>query len=89
MTQEEIAILGTHGHVAIPRTLRKGLKDGDVFRVERHEDKLILERVNAADERLREELEFGRRTREAWKRYRKGEFKKLPFDAFVAQMAKW
>ena len=37
---------------------------------------------------LKEDLEFAHRTREAWKRYEKGEFKSLPLDKFLIELEK-
>ncbi len=36
-----------------------------------------------AELNIEEDLEFARRTEEAWKRYEKGEFKSMPVDDFL------
>ena len=36
-----------------------------------------------------EDLEFARRTEEAYKRYEKGEFTSLPMEKFIKKMKKW
>lgn len=41
------------------------------------------------DEKLKEDLEFARRTEEAWKRIDKGEFIEMDFDVFLEEMKKW
>jgi|TARA_Y100000310_G_scaffold258471_1_gene266896 hypothetical protein len=38
---------------------------------------------------LEENLEFERRTEEAWKRCESGEFIKMDFDDFIKEMKKW
>ena len=36
-----------------------------------------------------EDLEFARRTEEAWKRCEKGEFRSMSFDEFLEALKKW
>ena len=40
-------------------------------------------------ENLEEDLEFARRTEEAFKRYEKGEFIEMDFDEFLKEAKKW
>lgn len=35
---------------------------------------------------IKEDLEFARRTEEAWKRHNKGEFKTLEFEDFIKEL---
>lgn len=37
---------------------------------------------------LEEDLEFARRTEEAWKRYERGEFIEMDFDDFIKELEK-
>lgn len=41
------------------------------------------------DENLKEDLEFARRTEEAWKEIDKGKFTEMKFDDFIKEMKKW
>ena len=41
------------------------------------------------DKRLEEDLEFARRTEEAYKEHEKGNFKTMEFDDFIKEMKKW
>lgn len=38
---------------------------------------------------LAQDLEFARRTKEAYKRYEKGEFISMPADKFLEELKKW
>lgn len=38
--------------------------------------------------KLEEDLEFARRTEEAYKRFEKGEFISMPFDKFIKMLKK-
>ncbi len=75
--------------VSIPGELTKRFKGGEILVAVRDDDKLVLEEVKAIDEQLLEDLEFARRTREAWKRYENGEFRTLSVDELLAEMATW
>ena len=89
MAHTDIIKLSPEGHLAIPPELRKGFKGGDTLLVIRDGDRLILERVSEMDRQLKEDLEFARRTGDAWKRYEKGEFRSLGFDEFITEMTGW
>ena len=41
------------------------------------------------DENLEEDLEFAKRTEEAWKRYDKGEFASMDAEEFLKELKKW
>ncbi len=86
MTHAEIITLGPEGHVAIPPELRKGFKEGQTLVAIRDEDRLILEKVSTTNEQLKEDLEFARRTEEAWKEYDKGNFKRYSVDEFLKRL---
>ena len=89
MTHAEIITLGPEGHVAIPPELRKGFKEGQTLVAIRDEDRLILEKVSTTNEQLKEDLEFARRTEEAWKEYEKGNFKRYSVDEFLTKLQQW
>ena len=39
--------------------------------------------------KMKEDLEFARRTEEAWERYDKGEFKSMSGEEFLKELKKW
>ena len=86
MTHAKIITLGPEGQVAIPPELRKGFKEGQTLVAIRDEDRLILEKVSTTNEQLKEDLEFARRTEEAWKEYDKGNFKRYSVDEFLKRL---
>ena len=45
--------------------------------------------LNQKFEKLKEDLEFSRRIRDAWERYDKGEFKSLSKKDFLKELEKW
>ena len=87
----DIAItkMSSKGQVVIPREMRKDIKEGDKLIVIQNGEQLILKKASNLDENMKEDLEFARRTEEAWKRYDKGEFIEMDFDDLIRKMKKW
>lgn len=81
--------MSTKGQIVIPSDLRKEFKVGEKLFVIKHKDQLIIKKVSDLDENLREDLEFARRTEEAFQRYEKGEFIEMEFDTFMKKIKKW
>lgn len=89
MAELEITRMSSKGQIVIPQEMRKGFHEGEKFVVMKAGKQLILKSVEDFDKNIEEDLEFARRTEEAWKRYEKGEFKSMDFDDFLAEMKRW
>lgn len=48
-----------------------------------------MKKSDKIKKKLKEDLEFARRTEEAWKRFEKGEFIKMDFGEFLEALKKW
>ena len=70
------------------KEMREDFKEGEKFVVIKAGKQLILKTVEDFGTNIEEDLEFARRTEEAWKRYERGEFKSLPFDDFLKELDK-
>lgn len=88
MAQLEITKMSSKGQIVIPQEMRKGFSEGEKFVVIKAGKQIILKSVEDFDENIEEDLEFARRTEEAWKRYERGEFKSLPADKFLEMLDK-
>tara|TARA_Y100000310_G_scaffold281964_1_gene302839 strand:+ start:188 stop:457 length:270 start_codon:yes stop_codon:yes gene_type:complete len=88
MAELDITRMSSKGQVVIPREMRKNFVEGEKFVVIKAGNQLILKTVAAFDENIEEDLEFARRTEEAWKSYERGEFKSLPVDDFLSELDK-
>ena len=77
------------GQVVIPKEMRKGFKEWEKLIVIRNDKQLILKKVKDFDKNLEEDLEFAKRTEEAYKRIEAGEGIQMDFDDFVKEMEKW
>ncbi len=78
--------LSTKGQIIIPLSMRKGMKQGDQFIVMREGERFVLKRATNRDKRLQEDLEFARRTEEAWQRHDRGEYKTLGAAEFMRRV---
>ncbi len=87
----EIAItkMSSKGQVVIPAEMREGIRKGDKLILIQNKDQIILKKASKMDKNLKEDLEFARRTEEAWERYEKGEFIEMDFDEFLEKLKKW
>ena len=85
----DITRLSSKGQIVIPAEMRKDLKEGDKLVIIRNKDHIILKKADKMGKQLNEDLEFARRTEEAWKSYERGEFKEMGFDDFIREMKKW
>jgi len=87
----EIAItkMSSKGQIVIPSALREDIREGEKFLIIKKNHQLILKKASTLDKNLKEDLEFARRTEEAWKKYEKGQFKSMKVDDFLKELEKW
>ena len=89
MVEIETATISSKGQIVIPASMRKDLKEGDRFLIIKDNSSFLLKKADDLDEKFKEDLEFSRRTEEAWERHDKGEFKRMEINDFVKEMKKW
>ncbi len=89
MTNINIIKMSSKGQIVIPQEMRRGIKEGDKLVIIQNEGKLILKKATEIDKNFQEDLEFARRTEEAYKRHKRGEFISMDFDEFIEEMKKW
>lgn len=80
--------LSSKGQIVIPAELRKGIKEGEKLMIMQNKNVLIIKKVSALDKNFAEDMEFARRTEEAWKRLEKGKFISMPMDKFLEELSK-
>ncbi|MAG47290.1 AbrB family transcriptional regulator [archaeon] len=83
-----ITKMSSKGQVVIPTEMRKNIQEGDKIVIIKNNDQWIMKKASDFDENLKDDLEFARRTEEAWERYEKGEFKSMPMDDFLKELDK-
>ena len=72
----EVAItkMSSKGQVVIPSDMRVGIKEGEKLIIIKNYNQIIIKRVSELDEDFRDDLEFARRTEEAWKEIEEGKY---------------
>jgi len=88
MAEVDITTMSSKGQVVIPLEMRKGFQEGEKFVIIKVGKQLILKSVHDFDKNIEEDLEFARRTEEAWQRYEKGEFVSQSSDDFLRDLEK-
>ncbi len=84
-----ITKMSSKGQVVIPAEMRADIKEGEKLLIIKRNDQLVMKKASRLDKQLEEDLEFARRTEEAWKRFEKGEFKSMPAEKFLKELKKW
>ena len=84
-----ITKISSKGQVVIPAEMRKNLHEGDKLLIIQNNDQLIMKKASKLDKNLKEDMEFAKRTEEAWKSYNKGEFKSMDSKDFLKALEKW
>lgn len=86
MSEIDITKMSSKGQVVIPQNLRKGINEGDKLVVIRNNDQIILKKADKFDRNLEEDLEFARRTEEAWKEIENGKGVRTSVEDFFKEL---
>ena len=89
MVQIDTTKVSSKGQIVIPNNMRNDFKEGDTLLIIKDKNTLLLKKADDLDEKFKEDLEFAKRTEEAYKRHERGEFKKMSADKFLAELEKW
>ena len=81
--------MSSKGQVVIPLDMRGDILEGDKLVIIRNKNHIILKKEKDFSKNLEGDLEFARRTEEAWKRIDAGEGTRMNFDDFIKEMEKW
>jgi len=89
MADISVTKISSKGQIVIPQEMRKGMKEGDKLVIIKSDHQIILERMKDFDKNLKEDLEFARRTEEAWKEIDAGKGIKMSVKDFLKEMKSW
>ena len=81
--------MSSKGQVVIPKDMREGLSEGEKLVIIKNGQQIILKKISDFDKNLEEDLEFAKRTEEAWKRIDAGEFISIDSENIFEEMEKW
>ena len=66
MINLDVTKISSKGQIVIPVSMRRDFKEGDNLIVIKDGDRIILKKIENLTEKMKEDLEFARRTEEAW-----------------------
>ena len=81
--------MSSKGQVVIPAEMRVNIPEGEKLLIIQNDKQIIMKKASELDKNVAEDIEFARRTEEAWKRIEAGKGIKMDFDEFVEEIKKW
>ena len=69
--------------------MRGDLKEGENLLIIKDDNRIILKKAEKLTEKMKEDLEFAKRTEEAWKAYERGKFTSYSKEDFLKRIKKW
>lgn len=89
MADISITKMSSKGQIVIPLDMRENLKEGDKMVIIKNDGQLILKKMEDFDKNLKEDLEFAKRTEEAWREIDAGKGIKTSVEDFLREMKSW
>lgn len=89
MINMDIIKISSKGQIVIPSRMRGDLKEGEELIIIKDDERIILKKIGKLTESIKEDLEFARRTEEAFQRIEAGEFISVDSDNLFEEMDKW
>jgi AbrB family looped-hinge helix DNA binding protein len=84
-----ITRMSSKGQVVIPAEMRAGILEGEKLLLIQSNQHIIMKKASDMDKNVAEDIEFAKKTEEAWKRIEEGKGVKMNFDDFMEKMKKW
>ena len=81
--------MSSRGQIVIPLDMRGDLEEGESLVIMQNDNQIILKKASNFSENIKEDLEFARRTEEAYKRIEAGEFISVDSENLFEEMDKW
>ena len=88
MAEIELTRISSKGQIVIPRKMRKDFHKGEDLILIKAGKQIIMKKASDLDKKLKEDIEFARRTEEALKRIEKGNGIRMDFDEFIKKRQK-
>ena len=89
MVNLNVIRISSKGQIVIRSNMRKDLREGDELLIIKDDDRIILKKADKVTQQMKEDLEFARRTEEAYEKIESGKGIKMNFDDFIQEMKKW
>lgn len=89
MVNIDVIRMSSKGQIVIPSEMRGNLKEGDELLIIKDDDRIILKKAEDITKDMKEDLEFAKRTEEAFNRIEQGEFISIDSENLFEEMDKW
>ncbi len=89
MVSINVTRMSSKGQIVIPSEMREDLEEGDELLIIKDDERIILKKAEKITEEMKEDLEFARRTEEAWKQIDKGNYTSYTKEEFLKELEKW
>ena len=89
MVNMKVIKVSSKGQIVIPSNMRGNLKEGEELIIIKDDERIILKKVESLTENMKEDLEFAKRTEEAFQRIEAGKFISVDSDNLFDKMDKW
>ncbi|HEC82413.1 MAG TPA: AbrB/MazE/SpoVT family DNA-binding domain-containing protein [Thermoplasmatales archaeon] len=89
MVEIDITKMSSKGQIVIPAEIRKYFSKGEKFIIMKEGNLIILKSTRNMDKNFEEDLEFAKRTEEAFRKYERGEFKEVDDKKFLEMLEEW
>ncbi len=89
MVNIDITRISSKGQIVIPQDMRKGLSKGEKMVIIKNKDQIILKKADDFSKNLKEDLEFAKRTEDAFKEIEAGKYISVDSENVVEEMMKW
>jgi len=89
MVNISVTRMSSKGQIVIPVSMRANLKVGDDILIIHDDERIILKKSDKLTKQMKEDLEFARRTEEAYRRIEAGEFISIDSENLEEEMNKW
>ena len=89
MVEIDITKMSSKGQIVIPTEMRQGIEVGEKLMLVKDKEMIVVKKASQMNKYLKEDLEFARRTEEAYKRIGRGEGKSIPADKLLEEMSNW
>ena len=87
----DIAItkMSSKGQVVIPSEMRTDIPEGEKLLIIQNGKQIIMKKASELAENVVDDIEFAKKTEEAWNRIEEGKGIKMNFNDFVKDMKNW
>jgi bifunctional DNA-binding transcriptional regulator/antitoxin component of YhaV-PrlF toxin-antitoxin module len=89
MVKINVTRMSSKGQIVIPVNMRGDFREGDNLILIKDNERIIIKKADKLTEQIKEDLEFARRTEEAYKRIEAGEFISVDSENLFEEMSRW